>query len=65
MSTAERSRDPKQFQIAGPESCSACQHGRREQMNVDVSDALAVECVALDEVQHLGGFGDHRGRQVL
>lgn len=34
-------------------------------MNVDVPDALAVQGMAFDEVQHLIALGHHRRRQIL
>lgn len=34
-------------------------------MNVDIPDALAMQGVALDEVQHFLALGDCRGGQVL
>lgn len=54
-----------QFLVARPEFRSFSQRYRREEMNIDIPDALAVQGVARDETQNFFALGNRRRRQVL
>ena len=62
--TTELARDRKQSFVACPEFCSVQGCGS-QQVSVDITDAFAVETMALDVTKNLGGFRDRRHRQVL
>jgi hypothetical protein len=62
--TTEIFGDPVQTLVARPDSCRTdC--GRRQQMNIDVSDAFAVKLVSFDVAKDFVRFGNRRLRQLL
>ncbi len=63
-STTKFARHRQQSLVASPEFCSVQGCGS-QQVHVDVTDAYAMETMALDVAKNLGGFSNCRHRQVL
>jgi hypothetical protein len=49
----ERTGDSRQSLVSRPDPSRACQGGRSQQMNVDVTDAASHELMPVDKVQSL------------